>query len=98
LNLLYFFFCQFFGWQERLKIMFKIAQLKIELTNVLADMMLAYRRIDGISEDVLLQAAYKHIAGKLDALVNEVEMQFDRIPVTDLVHLDLPFQAKENPN
>ena len=82
----------------------RLAAKKAELANVLADMMVQFRRIDGFSEEMLWEEAYKHIAGKLDALVEEavetgrLEVIDSAVPVTDLVPLDLPFQAKENPN
>jgi len=81
-----------------------LAGKKIELANTLADMMVSFRRMEGISEDALWEHAYRHILGKLGILADEAieigrsEMSEKMVPVTDLVPLDLPFQAKENPN
>ena len=75
-----------------------------ELANTLADMMVSLRRMEGISEDMLWESAYKHICQKLNAFADEMvelgrsEATDNVVPVTDLVPLDLPFQAKENPN
>jgi hypothetical protein len=74
----------------------RLAMMKAELANILADMMISFRRMSGISEDVLWDSAYKHICNKLDVFVGEITT--GAIPVTDLVHLDLPFQIKENSN
>ena len=81
-----------------------LAGKKAELSNTLADMMVSFRRMEGISEDVLWEHAYRHILGKLGILADEAievgrsEAAERIVPVTDLVSLDLPFQAKENPN
>lgn len=73
----------------------RLAQLKFGLANMLADMMIHFRKNADLSDDALWDAAYKHIAGKLDVLIDAAyeEGREDGkrpvVPVTDLVPLEL---------